>query len=129
MSKISMEIAGQEVSFLWTVGALMELEELGYKHSELLDGLSGEMPTKMRLCLAAAQINAAGGLAKGKNATPEWLKSHMPYGKLAELARCTVAAYMVGIRRENMEDDAEGDTDEVLAELQKKRTEAEQAES
>lgn len=129
MGKISMEIAGQEVRFLWTVGALMELEELGYKHSELLDGLRGEMPTKMRLCLAAAQINAAGGLTEGKAATPEWLKSHMPYGKLAELAKCTVAAYMVGIRRESMEDDAEGDTDEVLAELQKKRAGAEQAES
>lgn len=129
MSRISMEIAGQVVRFLWTVGALMELEELGYKHSELLDGLSNEMPTKMRLCLAAAQINAAGGLAEGKAATPEWLMNHMPYGKLAELAKCTVAAYTEGFRRERMEDEAEGDTDEVLAELQKKRTGAEQAES
>lgn len=123
MSKLSMTIAGREVTLRWTVRAQIEVEEQGYHMDALWDALAGNAPTKPRAILCAALINAGAAHAgEQPDMTADWLLDNATPTQMLALARLSNLAVQVGHRRQLADDSDDEIVDVVLEELKKKKT-------
>lgn len=126
MSKLSMTVAGREVTLRWTVRAQVELEEQGWHMDKMWDELEGDAPTKPRAILCAVMINA-GAKHEGKEAdmTADWLLDNATPLQMRALARLSNLAVQVGHRRQLADENDDEIIDVVLEELKKKKTASE----
>ena len=122
MSRLEMSVGEKTLTFRYDVQALCEIEEDHGTLDALLDKMSGEdKPTQAQLYLIACTANAGARFrAEAETVTPEWLRDHLSPGQLVKARVMAQAAIMVGMHRENALDD-DGDVDETLEEIRKKK--------
>lgn len=126
MSKLSMTIAGREVTLRWTVRAQVEMEEQGYHMDAMWQALEGDAPTRPRAILCAAMINAgARHKSEPEDMTADWLLDNATPLQMRALSRLSNLALQVGHRRQLAEEDDDEIIDVVLEELKKKKPESE----
>lgn len=124
MRKLSMTVAGRELTLRWTVRAQVEIEEQGYHLDAMLEAVSGDAPTKPRAILCAAMINA-GARHDGQPAdmTAEWLLDNLTPVQMLAMSRLSNLALQVGNRRQIADSNDDEIIDVVLEELKKKKPE------
>lgn len=122
MSRLEMSVGEKTLTFRYDVQALCEIEEDHGTLDALLDKMSGkDRPTQAQLYLIACTVNAGARFrGEAEGATPEWLRAHLSPGQLTKARVMAQAAVMVGMHRENALDD-DGDVDETLEEIRKKK--------
>ena len=127
MATLTMEAGGREITFRYSVRALVEAEEKYgsiYKLQKIM--LGDEKPTAAALYLMACMANAHEHYKKRpENFTWEWFRDHLSLKQLAEAKVMTQNAITVGWHRD-VEEDEDIPVDEVLKELEEERKKKEQ---
>lgn len=105
----------------WDLKAWIELEESGYSIERVLEETRGETPLRAWLAFAAAMANSGARHAgEPADVTAGWLEEHLTPTQMRTAEAACTAAYLLGNRRQNAEDD-DTEVDAVLEELKKKR--------
>lgn len=122
MSRLEMSVGEKTLTFRYDVQALCEIEEDHGTLEALLDKMSGkDRPTQAQLYLIACTANAGARFRReAEGVTTEWLRANLSPGQMTKARMMAQAAVMVGMHRENALDD-DGDVDETLEEIRKKK--------
>lgn len=129
MKKLTLKAGGRELLLRYDLQMLCDVEEEYGNLDELLEKMDGkERPTKHALYMIACAANTGERHRGGtEDVTPEWLKENLSPKQQKEARAMARIAVMLGMRREYAADD-DGDVDEVLEEIRKKKETSSQAE-
>lgn len=129
MEKLTLKAGGRELLLRYDLQMLCDVEDEYGSLDDLLDKMEGkERPTTHALFMIACAANAGERHRSGaEDVTTEWLKENLSPRQQREASAMARFAIMLGMRREYAADD-DGDVDEVLEEIRKKKDEKNPAE-
>lgn len=130
MNKLTLKTGDRELLLRYDIQAMCEIEEEYGCIEDLLDKMAGNArPADAALFLISCTANAGERHRGGRaDITPEWLKENLSPKQLKEGRVYAQLAVMLSMKREYATDD-DGDVDEVLEEIRKKKEMSSPAES
>ena len=128
MSSLTLKAGNREMLLRYDLQALWDIEEEHGSIEALLEKMDGrDKPAAATAFLVACMANAGERYRTGRDdidaVTPEWLKKNLSPGQMNKARGMALKAMVLGNYREYAADD-DGDVDETLAEIRKKKEKA-----